>query len=219
MPELRALRPEDDRSAFRSGNPALDYFFQQYAGQNQFRHHIGTTYVAVEAGRILGYATVSPAHLECAQLAEAERRRLPNYPLPLLRLARLATHEDTQGQCVGKTLLRHVCLLATQMSADFGCVGLLVDAKPEAAGYYETFGFLRLEPVTGEAPMQPVPMFLAIQKLSRLLVAAYASRKIKLDSAVGWAKRSVPNKPPRCWARFALPNLRLRGLDCSSYFC
>jgi len=169
MPEIRPLRPEDERGQFRCGNPALDYFFQQFAGQNQFRHHIGTTYVAVESGRILGYATVSPAHLECAKLAESERKRLPSYPLPVLRLARLATAEDAQGQGVGKVLLRHVCLLATRMSADFGCVGLLVDAKPEAVGYYEAFGFLPLEPVTGESPMQPVPMFLAIRKLTRLL--------------------------------------------------
>jgi GNAT superfamily N-acetyltransferase len=171
MLELRALRPEDDRSTFRSGNPALDYFFQQYAGQNQFRHHIGTTYVAIESGRIVGYATVSPAHLECEKLAEAERKRLPSYPLPVLRLARLATAEDAQGQGVGKALLRHVCLLASRMSTDFGCVGLLVDAKPEAVAYYEAFGFLRLEPVTGEAAMQPVPLFLPIQKLTRLLPA------------------------------------------------
>lgn len=169
MLELRALHPEDERGQFRSGHPELDYFFQQFAGQNQFRHHIGTTYVAIEDGRILGYATVSPAHLECAQLAEAERKRLPNYPLPVLRLARLASHEDAQGQGIGKALLRHVCLLATRMSADFGCVGLLVDAKPEAVGYYATFGFLRLDPVTGEAPMQAVPMFLAINKLVRLV--------------------------------------------------
>jgi len=83
MLEPRALRPEDDLGPFRSGTPALDYFFQQFAGQNQFRHHIGTTYIAVEEGRILGYATVSPAHLECEKLAEAERKRLPNYPLPV----------------------------------------------------------------------------------------------------------------------------------------
>ena len=172
MLELRALRPEDDRSSFRSSNPALDYFFQQYAGQNQFRHHIGTTYVAVEEGRILGYATVSPAHLECASLPEVDRKRLPSYPLPVLRLARLATAEDAQGQGVGKALLRHVCLLATRMSADFGCVGLLVDAKPEAVAYYEAFGFLRLEPVTGEASMQPVPLFLAINKLMRFAATA-----------------------------------------------
>ena len=46
--EIRALREEDDRAAFRSGDPDLDRFLHRYAGQNQFRHHVGTTYVAVE---------------------------------------------------------------------------------------------------------------------------------------------------------------------------
>ena len=42
---VRRLEPRDDRTGFRSGNIDLDRFFQRYAGQNQFRHHIGTTYV------------------------------------------------------------------------------------------------------------------------------------------------------------------------------
>ena len=46
----------DDRTRFRSGDADLDRFFQAYAGQNQFRHHIGTTYVAVE-GRGVSAAT------------------------------------------------------------------------------------------------------------------------------------------------------------------
>lgn len=44
--EVRRLEPDDDRSGFRSGNVELDRFFLRYAGQNQFRHHIGTTYIA-----------------------------------------------------------------------------------------------------------------------------------------------------------------------------
>ena len=44
MIEVRLLRQEDDRSRFRSGQPDLDRFFARYAGQNQFRHHIGSTY-------------------------------------------------------------------------------------------------------------------------------------------------------------------------------
>ena len=46
--EVRALRATDDRTTFRSGDPDLDRFLAKYAAQNQFRHHIGTTYVAVE---------------------------------------------------------------------------------------------------------------------------------------------------------------------------
>jgi hypothetical protein len=47
-----AARPASSayRTAFRSGDPDLDRFLVKYAGQNQFRHHIGTSYVAVEAG-------------------------------------------------------------------------------------------------------------------------------------------------------------------------
>jgi hypothetical protein len=48
--EVRVLQPGDDRSGFVSGDPDLDRFFQKYAGQNQFRYHVGTTYVAVSDG-------------------------------------------------------------------------------------------------------------------------------------------------------------------------
>jgi hypothetical protein len=48
---VRRLEPRDDRTRFRSGNVDLDRFFARYAGQNQFRHHIGTTYVAVDEER------------------------------------------------------------------------------------------------------------------------------------------------------------------------
>ncbi len=38
---VRALARSDDRSGFACGDIELDRFFQRYAGQNQFRHHIG----------------------------------------------------------------------------------------------------------------------------------------------------------------------------------
>ena len=86
---VRALEPGDDRSRFASGNVDLDRFFARFAGQNQFRHHIGTTYVAVDQnGDIIGFATVSAAELTTAHLPAKTARRLPAYPLPVLRLAR-----------------------------------------------------------------------------------------------------------------------------------
>src|SRR5262245_17225437 len=93
MAELRALRDDDDRAGFRSADADLDRFFHRFAGQNQFRHHLGVTYVAVEDGRILGYATTAPGHVEIDQLPAAARKKLPAYPLPILRLARLAVDQ------------------------------------------------------------------------------------------------------------------------------
>ena len=64
--KVRLLRPGDDRSTFDSGNTDLDRFFRQFAGQNQFRHHIGATYVAVDNDRIAGFATVAAAQIVTA---------------------------------------------------------------------------------------------------------------------------------------------------------
>lgn len=45
--EIRPLHEGDDRSQFQSGDSDLDRFFQKFAGQNQFRHYLGVSYVAV----------------------------------------------------------------------------------------------------------------------------------------------------------------------------
>src|SRR5579863_9408989 len=95
---IRRLRPDDDRSRFHSGNVDLDRFFVRYAGQNQFRHHIGTTYVAVDAtGHIAGFATVTASEIAPDALPTPKRKRLPRYPVPVLRLARLAVDERAKG--------------------------------------------------------------------------------------------------------------------------
>ena len=166
---LRPLDPADDRSAFRSGNIDLDRFFQRFAGQKQFRHHIGTTWVAVRGDRILGFATVSAAHLEVGALPEELRRNLPAYPLPVLRLARLAVADATRGLGIGRGLLRAVFTLAWRMADDFGCVGVLVDAKLDAVGFYDGLGFRVLghgKGALGDRP-EPTPMFLELAAIPR----------------------------------------------------
>src|SRR3990172_4027875 len=130
--EIRALREGDDRSRFDSGDPDLDRFLHRFAGQNRFKHYLGVTYVAVHEGALLGFATVAPGHVEIEELPAAARKRLPHYPPPVLRLARLAVDRSARGQGLGRQLLRFVFRLALQMANDYGCVGVVVDAKPDA---------------------------------------------------------------------------------------
>ncbi len=165
--EIRALRATDDRSTFESGSPALDRFLRSYAGQNQFRHHVGVTYVAVDGREIHGYVSVSPAHVEIDALPTAVRKKLPRYPLPVLRLARLAVARSVQRQGVGRQLLRFVLSLAGRMADELGCVGVVVDAKPDAIPFYGRFGFVPLEALEGQADErpQPIPMFLATRAI------------------------------------------------------
>lgn len=165
--EIRALRASDDRAAFQSGDEALDRFFRRYAGQNQFRHHLGVTYVAVDEGRVLGFATVAPRHLEVDNLPERARRKLPRYPVPVLGLARLAVDRAAQSRGLGGQLLRFVLKVALRMAAEVGCAGVVVDAKPGATGFYARYGFTPFEPLEGQSDARPRPttMWLSIQAI------------------------------------------------------
>ncbi len=160
--EVRPLEPADDLQGFRSGDEALDLFFHRYAWQNQFRHHIGVTYVALEDQRILGFATVSPAALDAEALPSG--RRMPPYPTPVLRLARLAIDEGASGRGLGKALVRFCIELAERMRDDLGCVGLVVDAKPSVVAFYQRFGFEAIELLEGATQQRPAPtpMFLSL---------------------------------------------------------
>ena len=160
--EIRPLQPADDRQAFRSGDAALDLYFHRYAGQNQFRHHIGVSYVAVEGKRILAFVTVAPGSLDAGDLPSG--RKAPPYPVPILRVARLAVDEAARGLGLGKALLRFAIELAERMAGEVGCVGLVVDAKPGAVSFYRRFGFEPIDVLQGATAQLPRPqaMFLAL---------------------------------------------------------
>jgi ribosomal protein S18 acetylase RimI-like enzyme len=165
--EIRALSESDDRSAFRSGDHDLDGFFLRFAGQNQFRHHLGVTYVAIEGRRILGFVTVAAGSAAVDLLPPSHRKRLPRYPVPVLRIARLAVDERAQGKNVGATLLRFALALAVRMKNEVGCIGAVVDAKPRAVEFYERYGFERITVLEGmsEARPLPTPMFLSVAEI------------------------------------------------------
>ena len=167
MIEIRPLRPEDDRESFASGDRDLDRFFREFAGQNQFRLHIGATYVAVADQEILGFVTVAATSITIENLPVRTRKRLPRYPLPALRMARLAVAQASQGQGIGRRLLRFAFGLAHEMAERIGCVGVVVDAKASAVKFYEDFGFEHLGVIAGtlhDCPV-PIPMFLPLDSI------------------------------------------------------
>ena len=167
--EIRPLAKDDDRSGFSCGQPDLDRFFEHYAGQNQFKLHLSVTYVAVVEARIVGFATVAASSIERASVPSARRRkRLPAYPLPVLRLARLGVDTRAQGLGIGKSLLRHVLALAVAQRDRIGCVGVVTDAKPEAVSFYQGLGFVAVKGVReGLLHGEPLPLFLAIDTIAR----------------------------------------------------
>jgi hypothetical protein len=53
------------------------------------------------------------------------------------------------------------------MAGDYDCVGVVVDAKPDAVDFYRHYGFLSVDAVEGcsDSRPAPVPMFLALSAI------------------------------------------------------
>lgn len=133
------------RTDFDCGVPALNDYLQRLADQHR-RRHLSQTYVLIESAkpaRILGYYTLCAAQISTESLPEAQRRKLPRYPIPCFRLARLASHQHERGRGLGRCLLGLAvdrCLKAREHMAAHA---LIVDAKDEAAAaFYRHFGFI-----------------------------------------------------------------------------
>lgn len=134
--------------------------------------------MAVRALDILGFVTVAAGSLERLSVPDpALRRRLPDYPLPILRLARLGVDRRAQGFGIGSALARHVFALSMAQRDQVGCVGVVTDAKEGAVAFYEGLGFRQIDGVReGLLHGDPIPMFLGIGTIAAAIERARAPR-------------------------------------------
>lgn len=133
-----------DRAGFSCGIPALDTYLRQQASQHQ-RDGIATTHILAadsDPPRILGYCSLAAAQLRLHDLQPVDRRRLQSYPIPAVRVGRLAVSGDAQGNGYGRLLVGHAANCALTLRETLGVRVLLLDAKDErAAAFYSAFGF------------------------------------------------------------------------------
>lgn len=133
-----------DRSSFDCGEPSLNRYLREHAGQHM-RDGIATTHVLLEddaPSRILGYYTLAAAQLSLQELQPVDRGRLPRYPVPVARLARLAVAVSEQGQGLGESLLQDAVKRCMDLRGELGVRALLVDALDNgAATFYRLHGF------------------------------------------------------------------------------
>ena len=173
-PAIRRLLVGDDTSSFRCGDADYDLFLQRYAGQNQDRLFVGTTYAALDGPRVVGYVTVAVGQIDRDDIPSQAQGDLPRYPLPVLRLARLAVDEAFQGRGLGRRLAAYAFAVALQVRAAAGCIGVVVDALPDRVGFYADLGFVELELTSGQSPLRPRPvaMFLPLSSVEAALASS-----------------------------------------------
>jgi GNAT superfamily N-acetyltransferase len=133
-----------DRANFQCGEPALDEYLRKYAVQ-QSAKGIGSVFVLVDStqpSKILGFYTLSAAQIGVAQLSDAERKKLPRYPVPCFRMGRLARSIEHSGAGIGGLLVGLAVDRCLKARAHVGAYALLVDAKNEKAkAFYQHYGF------------------------------------------------------------------------------
>ncbi|MDD5035011.1 MAG: GNAT family N-acetyltransferase [Methylococcaceae bacterium] len=139
---IELLAAHHSREGFDCGEPALNQFLRQQAGQQQ-RKGLGKTYVALadDSASVLGFVMVSVGQVAAAQLPP--KLKLPRDPVPILRLGRLAVDTRHQGQGIGQDLLAFALRLALEFSRQVGLYAVVVDAKHEKAeAFYQRLGFI-----------------------------------------------------------------------------
>jgi predicted GNAT family N-acyltransferase len=96
----------------------------------------------IHAPRILGYYTLSAAQIEADSLSDSERKRLPRYPIPCIRMGRLAVNLAARGQGYGRVLIGLAVERCLKAREEVAAYALVVDAKDESAvDFYRYYGF------------------------------------------------------------------------------
>lgn len=149
------LEDGHELGAFDSGTPSLDDWLRRRARGNQ-ASGASRTYVAAEAGRVVGYYCLASGAIDLPEAPGGLRRNMPD-PIPMVILGRLAVDRTWQGRGLGVALL-HDAVLRTQKAAEIlGIRGVLVHAiSLEARAFYEKYGFQR-------APNMPMTLVLSLR--------------------------------------------------------
>lgn len=126
---------------FDCGIEVLNEFLSRYAIKNDALG-IGKTFVACDDNNdVAGYFTLATAQVAYNDIPDEYRGKLPKYPIPALRIARLAVSNKMQGSGVGKWLLSQAFIKAVRVAEVTGLYFIIVDAKESSRTFYEHYGF------------------------------------------------------------------------------
>src|SRR5262249_294469 len=134
------------RRSFSCGVSPLDDYFKQFAKGNHLKN-IGKTFVLLDTdGTVIGYYTTSMGGVDFLTLPLEYRMKLPKYPVPIARIARLGVDVKKQGQGWGEFLLVNALQRIRAASMLIAAFGVVVDAKDDKAkAFYLRFGFTAFE--------------------------------------------------------------------------
>jgi GNAT superfamily N-acetyltransferase len=129
-------------AGFDCGVEALDDWLTSHALDNQ-RRNLSRTFVLVDdAGRVVGYYSLTMGGARREALPPRYGRGLPSYEIGMVLLARLAVDRSRQGEGLGRDLLIEAIERAAAAGEQAAARFIAVDPIDEnARAFYMAFGF------------------------------------------------------------------------------
>ena len=159
---VRKLAASDFVDSFDCGQSALNQFLQRFAIVNQ-KSNSAQTYVSCHSGSVVGFYSLAVGSVERSKAAPRVIKGIPQHPVPVMILARLAVDLQHQGAGLGKALLKNALLRTAQAADIAGIRALLVHAKDEPARqWYLNWEF---EP----SPSDPFHLFLVLKDITAMV--------------------------------------------------
>lgn len=135
--------PKAKLKKFDCGTEVLNEFLSRYSFKNDILG-IGKTFVAFNENEdVIGYFTLAAAQVLFEDIPDNYRAKLPRYPIPALRIARLAVGKNLQGKGIGKWLLTQAFIKIIHVAEITGLYFIIVDAKETSKSFYEHYGFIK----------------------------------------------------------------------------
>ncbi|PWU11693.1 MAG: GNAT family N-acetyltransferase [Verrucomicrobia bacterium] len=149
---------------FDCGVESLNLYLNRFALMNTTAG-IARTYVSTPEGElvVVGYYSLAAGSVERAAVPERIAKGIPQHPVPVVLLARLAVDRHCHGRGLGKGLLRDALQRALAAANVIGVRAVLVHAKDQkAASFYGRYGFV-------PSPTDPLHLMLLMKDLRRTL--------------------------------------------------
>ena len=161
------LGPGHVLEGFDCGRASLNIWLTRHAGQAAA---VGSAraYVVVdsEQERVVGYHALTAAGIERKAATARVIKGMPQYPIAVVLLARLAVDLSVAGRGLGGWLLRDAMLRTLAASETIGIRAMLVHAADdEACAFYRRHG---LEP----SPTDPLHLMILIKDIAKAADAA-----------------------------------------------
>lgn len=139
---IEPLRPDHNRSAFRSGQHEVDDWLATKALQNQEKHLSATKTLIDPHGAVAGFYTLATAQVDFSDLPLELLRRLPRRPLPVAVLAWLGIRELDQGRGLGHRLLAQALRDSFDAGQTFPFIAVILDCLDDKARtFYQRWDF------------------------------------------------------------------------------